>query len=288
MSPLLQRMLPWLFLCVWSSGYAVAKLALEYTEPLNLLAYRYIGASLFVLPIIWYLRLSLPKWSQIKGLMATGLFLHIGHFGTLYVGMKLGASANIMALFAASQPVLIILASAAFIKQWPSWRVWLGLFLGLSGAAWVIGIDMQGQQGYLLGALLGFLAVLGMSVGQVIEKQRKMHIHPLMATGVQYVFAMLVSIPLAWFVEGFAFTPEPTFFLATAHLSIVNTVVGIMLMFAMVRTGSLAQATSIMFLVPAVAALVAWPVAGETVPLSAIPGMILAMAGAIWTRRVSS
>ena len=287
MSPLLQRCLPWLFLCVWSSGYAVAKLALAYTEPLNLLAYRYIGATLFVLPIIWYLRLALPQWGQIKGLMATGLFLHIGHFGTLYVGMKLGASANIMALFAASQPVLIILASAAFIKQWPSWRVWLGLLLGLSGAAWVIGIDMQGQQGYLLGALLGFLAVLGMSIGQVIEKQRKMHIHPLMATGVQYVFAALVSIPLAWLVEGFSFTPEPTFFLATAHLSIVNTVVGIMLMFAMVRTGSLAQATSIMFLVPAVAALIAWPVVGETVPFVAIPGMLLAMAGAIWTRRVS-
>jgi drug/metabolite transporter (DMT)-like permease len=287
MSPILQRLLPWLFLCVWSSGYAVAKLALEYTDPLNLLAYRYIGASLFVLPIIWYLRLALPHWQQIKGLIATGFFLHIGHFGTLYIGMKLGASANIMSLFAASQPVLIILASAAFIKQWPSWQVWLGLLLGLSGAAWVIGIDMQGQTGYLLGALLGFLAVLGMSIGQVIEKQRKIHIHPLMATGVQYVFAALVSIPLAWFVEGFSFNPEPTFFLSTAHLCIVNTVVGIMLMFAMVRNGSLAQATSIMFLVPAVAALLAWPIVGETVPFIAVPGMLLAMAGAIWTRRVS-
>ena len=52
----------------------------------------------------------------------------------------------------------------------------------------------------------------------------------------------------------------------------MNTVVGILLMFAMVRSGSMSQATAIMFLVPAVAAIIAWPVAGETVPLIAVPG----------------
>ena len=34
----------WLFLFVWIAGYGVAKLALESTAPLNLLALRFIGA----------------------------------------------------------------------------------------------------------------------------------------------------------------------------------------------------------------------------------------------------
>ena len=32
---------PWLFLAFWSAGYSVAKLALEYTTPINLLAFRF-------------------------------------------------------------------------------------------------------------------------------------------------------------------------------------------------------------------------------------------------------
>ena len=51
----------------------------------------------------------MPNFRQSYALIGTGLFLHLGHFGSIYVGMKLGASASIMALFAASQPVLVII-----------------------------------------------------------------------------------------------------------------------------------------------------------------------------------
>lgn len=282
-----QFLIPWLFLVVWSSGYSMAKLALEFTLPFNLLAYRFLGAALVVTPLVLLMRLPLPNWTHAKSLIGTGIFLHLGHFGTMYVGMKLGASANIMALFAASQPVLIILTGALLAKQMPSWKIWVGLMLGLTGAAWVIGVDMQGDTGYVLGAILGFVAVVGMSIGQVIEKRRSLPLHPLVATWVQYIFAAIISVPLALVTEGIVFDPTPAFFFSVGHLIIMNTVVGIMLMFAMVRSGTMSQATAIMFLVPAVAAIIAWPVAGETVPLIAVPGMLLAMAGAIWTRKVT-
>ena len=280
------RLLPWLFLVVWSTGYAVAKLALEYTEPFNLLAYRFVGAALFVTPFVIFMRLSLPPLSTIKQLAATGVFLHIGHFGTMYVGMKLGASASIMALIAASQPALIILASALYIRSWPSWQTWCALGLGLAGAGWIVGLNMDGQTGYLLGALLGFVAVLGMSVGQVIEKNRKLHVHPVTATWVQYCFAAVIAAPLAWLVEGVIYVPSEALLWSVGHLVVVNTVIGMLLMFALVRTGSLAQATAIMFLVPAMGAFFAWPVVGETPSWWTLPGFGLAMAGALWTRRL--
>ena len=73
-----------------------------------------------------------------------------------------------------------------------------------------------------------------------------------------------------------------------SYLVIGNSVIGILLMFRIVRSGSLSQVSGIMFLVPALAALIAWPVAGEQVPWIAIPGMLLAMVGALWTRRVTA
>jgi len=279
---------PWLFLAFWSAGYSVAKLALEYTTPINLLAFRFAGTVLALTPIVLLLRLPLPNLSAIKALMGIGLLLQMGHFGSVYIGLKLGASANVMALFAASQPVLIILTAALFKRQMPSPGLWLGLAFGLLGAAWVIGVQMEGDTGFLLGSLLGFVAVVGLSLGQVVEKQRKLGVHPVMGAWVQYVFAACLSVPLAYFWEGVTWSNEWPFLAAVSYLVIGNSVIGILLMFRMVRSGSLSQVSGIMFLVPALAALIAWPVAGEQVPWIAIPGMLLAMVGALWTRRVTA
>ena len=278
---------PWLFLAFWSAGYSVAKVALEHTTPINLLAFRFAGTVLALTPIVLLLRLSLPSWSSIKALMGIGLLLQMGHFGSVYIGLKLGASANVMALFAASQPVLIILTAALFKRQMPSPALWLGLAMGLAGAAWVIGIQMDGDTGFLLGSLLGFAAVVGLSLGQVVEKQRQLGVHPVMGAWVQYVFAAILSVPLAYFWEGVNGSLELPFLVAVTYLVLGNSVIGIMLMFRMVRSGSLSQVSGIMFLVPAIAAIIAWPVAGEQVPLIALPGMALAMVGALWTRRVT-
>jgi drug/metabolite transporter (DMT)-like permease len=242
---------------VWSAGYAMAKLALDYTEPLNLLAYRFVGAFLVLTPFVIFLRLSMPKLATCYSLMGTGLFLHIGHFGSIYVGMKLGASASIMALFAASQPVLVIISAALFARKMPSWQIWLSLCLGLSGAALIIGIDMQQNQGFLLGAILGFTAVVGMSIGQVIDKQRKLGVHPIVGTWVQYAFASLVSLPLAYYFEGFAATISLPFIGALTYLVLGNSILGIMLMLYIVRNGSVAKVASIMFMVPRMLSCVA-------------------------------
>jgi len=279
---------PILFLIIWSAGYAMAKLALEYTQPLNLLAFRFVGAFLVLTPFIFILRLPIPNFKQSYALMGTGLFLHIGHFGSIYIGMKLGASASIMALFAASQPVLVIIAAALLARKMPPWNVWASLSLGLAGAALIIGVNMQGNQGYLLGAILGFTAVVGLSIGQVIEKQRKLGVHPIVATWVQYAFASAISLPFALVIEGFVLQSTWLFWASLGYLVIGNSIVGILLMFSMVRQGSIAKVASIMFMVPAVGALIAWLVANEVPKLMAVPGFILAMLGALWTNKIAS
>lgn len=219
--------------------------------------------------------------------MGTGLFLHIGHFGSIYVGIKLGASASIMALFAASQPVLIIIAGALLAKKIPAWNVWASLSLGLLGAALIIGVNLHGNEGYLLGSILGFTAVVGLSIGQVIEKQRKMGVHPIVATWVQYAFASVVAIPFAFVIEGVSFENTVPFWGAVSYLVFGNSIIGIMLMLAMVREGSIGKVASIMFMVPAVGALFAWLITNEVPQLIAIPGFILAMIGAFWTNRIA-
>ena len=60
-----------------------------------------------------------------------------------------------------------------------------------------------------------------------------------------------------------------------------NSLLGIFLMLTMVRFGAMSRVTSIMFLVPGMAALIAWLVVDEVMPFDAWPGIGLAAAGVL-------
>ena len=136
---------PWLFICVWSAGYSVARLGLEFTEPLTLLALRFSGALLVLTPFVLILRPALPNRADFVTILQVAFFLQLVHFGFVYLGLELGASAGIMGLLAASQPVLINIVSSLVRGSIPRARVWLGLVLGLAGAGFCLPGDWPTQ-----------------------------------------------------------------------------------------------------------------------------------------------
>ena len=272
---------PWLFLFVWSAGYGVAKLALESTTPLNLLALRFVGATLALLPFVLIFKPVWPEKRAIRDLLVVATFLQLGHFLCIYFGLALGASAGVLALFAASQPVLIAIVASLVNQRIPPSRVWAGLLVGLLGASWVIVVQGNFSDGALLGAVLGFVAVVSLSLGQVYDKNQRPECHPLLVYVIQYAFASIVSVPIALFFEGYQTEWTTSMFGALAYLVFGNSLLGIFLMMTMVRFGAISQVTSIMFLVPGIAALIAWLVVGEVMPIEAWPGIALAAAGVL-------
>ncbi len=272
---------PWIFVVIWSAGYAVAKIALAYTQPLNLMVLRFLGAWLFLCPLVLWFRPQWPSKRAIRDLLVVATFIQLVHFGCVYAGLSLGASASMLALFAASQPVLITLVAAIVQKQLPLPRVWLGLFLGLSGAAWVIWVQGDLSQGVLLGALLGFFAVVGLSIGQVYEKRQRPDCHPLWVYFIQYGYATLASLPFALWLEGYQVVWTEGLVGSLAYLVLGNSLIGIFLMLTMVRFGAISRVTSIMFLVPGLAAFIAWVLVGEVMPPIAWAGIGLAAAGVL-------
>ena len=272
---------PWLFLLTWSAGYGVAKLALQSTTPLTLLALRFVCATLVLLPVVAVVRPTWPSSAAIKDLLIVATFLQLGHFLCIYIGLSLGASAGVLSLFAASQPVLIALVASMINRHIPPLRMWLGLGIGLAGAAWVINAQGNFSEGALLGAILGFVAVVSLSLGQVYDKHQKPKCHPLLVYVIQYAFSSLVSVPIALFFEGFNTDWNSTFIGALTYLVFGNSLFGIFMMLTMVRFGAMTKVTSIMFLVPGIAALIAWLVVDEMMPVEAWPGIGLAAAGVL-------
>ena len=272
---------PWVFLVVWSAGYGVAKLALESTTPMNLLALRFVGALLALVPFMLLLRPVWPSSNAVKDLLVVASFLQLGHFFCIYLGLSLGASAGLLALLAASQPVLITIVASLLNRRIPSARIWAGLLVGLVGAVWVIFIQGDFSDGVLLGAILGFFAVVSLSLGQVYDKRQCPDCHPLLVYIIQYAFASIVCVPVALLSEGYQTEWNLSMISALSYLVLGNSLLGIFLMLTMVRFNAISQVTSIMFLVPGIAALIAWFLVDEVMPITAWPGIILAAVGVL-------
>ena len=133
----------------------------------------------------------------------------------------------------------------------------------------------------MLGTVLGFLAVVGISIGTTIENRKKPSCHRLVNFWLQYAFATLISLPLALLFSPFSLSTDGRFFAVLGYLVIANSLIGIYLLLTMMRFGQVGRVSSIMFLVPAVAALFAWLLLGEVLPPIAWPGIVLAAAGVL-------
>ena len=137
-----------------------------------------------------------------------------------------------------------------------------------------------------LGIIVACGALVAMSGATLYEKRFGGGTHPVTANVIQFALGLVVFVPVAILLEGFAFEVTTRSVAALGYLSIGNSLIAITLLLAMIRRGEASRVSALLFLVPPGAALIAWVVIGEAMPLLAWPGMALAAAGVyIATRR---
>jgi drug/metabolite transporter (DMT)-like permease len=75
------------------------------------------------------------------------------------------------------------------------------------------------------------------------------------------------------------------FVIAVAWLALVLSVLTVALLMWLIRRGAAAKVASLFYLTPAVAALMAWPLFGETFGLVGLGGMVLTVLGVALANR---
>ena len=102
----------------------------------------------------------------------------------------------------------------------------------------------------------------------------------------QYAGGTLVAATLSAAFETQRFTLTGELVLALAWLVLVLSIGAIFRLMLMIRDGAMAEVAAFFYLVPAVTAVIAWPIFGETLSLLQVGGMALATFGvALATRR---
>ncbi len=278
--PLWLVLAPVIFLLLWSGGFSVAKLGITHAEPLSFLALRYAAVCVILAPFIAVMRPAFPKApSEWMHLAIVGLLIQTVYFGLSYIAFKAGVSAGGVAIIVCLQPILVGLIAPRFAGEKVGALRWVGLVLGLAGAATVIvaqsGIDVQHPLG--IAAAVG--ALIAITIGTLWEKRFGKTHHPVASNTVQYVAGLTGILPLALAFESFSFDWNLPFVAALGYLVIGNSIIAMTLLLAMIRAGEVARVSSLFYLVPPISALIAWPLLGEAMPLLGWAGFALAALG---------
>ena len=279
------RVMPAVFVLIWSTGFIVAKFGLPYAPPLTFLSLRY--ALSIVCFLIW-IQLSGAVWPQGRRqwlhLAVTGTLMHAGYLGGVWVAVKAGMGSGLAALIVGLQPVL----TAVWVSQWAgsgnagqhvSRQQWLGLLLGLGGLLLVVWRKLgAGSEVSALTLAAAVFALVSITAGTLYQKRFMQPTDVRTANVIQLAAALLVTLPLT-LLETEAVTWNGEFLGALAWAVLVLTLGGSSLLYLLIQRGAATAVTSLLYLVPPTTAIMAWAMFGELVTFVTLLGTVLTAIG---------
>lgn len=267
-------------------GYAVAKVGLQYAEPMTLLTLRFglvvaVMAALFLI-----LRPPLPKTRSEWGHLAfVGFLIQAVYFGLSYLAFAAGVAAGTVALLMSLQPIIVALIAPRWSGEAIGGRQWAGLCLGLLGAAVVITARASVEPPSSIGFICVVFALAGITGGSLWEKRFGLKHHPVTANLIGFSAGLIGVLPIMLMTETMRIQWTWEFSAALAYLVIGNSVIATGLLLAMIRAGDVSRVSALFFLVPPIAATLAWLMLGEVMPPLAWAGMAIAAIGVLLATR---
>jgi drug/metabolite transporter (DMT)-like permease len=277
---------PALFVVLWSTGFIGARLGLPHAEPLTFLTLRYVAVLALMLPLALVLRASWPaSRAEVLHIAIAGLLLQGTYLGGVFCAVHAGMSAGVVALIVGMQPLLTAAAAGRLLGERISPLQWCGLALGLAGVALVVWQKMS-LHGLTAGSLLLALGALaGITLGTLYQKRFCPAFDLRTGSVIQFTAALAVTLPLAIGLETMQVQWTGEFLFALGWLVLVLSVGATTMLFRLIRRGAATRVTSLFYLTPAVTAVMAWLMFGETLGMTEVFGMAIAVAGVAMANR---
>jgi drug/metabolite transporter (DMT)-like permease len=162
---------------------------------------------------------------------------------------------------------------------------WLGLMLGVVGAAAIVGVDVAGASVVPLAEIA--VVVVCYAVGPVILLRWLGDLPTLGVIAVSLAATALAYVPVALFVAP-SEVPSAEVVASVLGLAIVCTAVAFLLFFALIREIGPVRSTVITYVNPAVAAVLGVAILGESFTAGMAVGFVLVLAGCLLATRPST
>jgi drug/metabolite transporter (DMT)-like permease len=270
------------FCLIWSSAFAISKVAMLDCPPLLLISARCLFAGAILLGAARAFgagerlaRRDLAIYAAL-GVANYALYLGLG-----YAGMRLGVSAGLSALISSANPILTAALAAALLAEPLSARKIAGLLLGVVGVAVIVKSRLTGGEN-LLGVALSIAALAALVGGTILFKRLPPRGGLVIGNGVQNLAGGLALAPFGLTLETIGdVVPSARLLAAFLFLALMSSVVAYLLWFHLLRVAGASTASAYHFLMPPLGLFFGWLLLGErTEPLDLLG--VVPVALGIW------
>lgn len=187
------------FAILWASASAATKFGLMSAQPFVLANFRFVIAGILLLFFAKIIgrNISVNKQDILK--LSIYGFLNV----TLYLGAFVYAikhiSAGIGSLGTATNPLLITVFSAFFLKKQSKSFEWIGLFLGIAGVFLATYPLLQSSYADTKGLVILFISMLSYSLGTIYYSSQTWALDRLVINGWQVLLGGIMLLPFTLF-----------------------------------------------------------------------------------------
>src|SRR4051794_6563165 len=188
-------------------------------------------------------------------------------------------SSSLAAIIVAAAPLFVALLALRFdASERPDRKRLIGLVVGLSGVVALVGVDVAGQSGELLGALAILTAAFGYAVGPMVLKRKLADLDPRASMGLSLAIASLLLTPAAAIDHPTAM-PSLAATGSLLALGLFCTAAAFVFYGMLIAEVGAGRALVITYVNPVVAVALGVAILGERPGPGAIAGLLLILAG---------
>ncbi|MDB9807828.1 DMT family transporter [Candidatus Pelagibacter sp.] len=273
------KIFPFIFIILWSSAFITTKPIIDNSDPFAALAFRFFFVALgFFLFAVFTKQKILTNIRNLLQSLISGILFHGIYLGGVFYSVSIGMPTGITALIVTLQPVLTNALAGKFLNENVSFKQWIGVALGFTGAALVLGLDI-GLNLPAVGVISSFVALLAITTSTLWQKKISNNLTLSVSNMYQAIGGCFFHIIIIIIFTDPYINFTPTFFIAISHQIFLVSFGAFTILMFLIKTNTASKTVSIFFLIPPTTAIMAWLFLNEILTNLDLIGFAIATLG---------
>ena len=273
------RIFPFIFIILWSSAFITTKPLIDNSDPFSALAFRFfiVTFGFFLFCVYTKQKIFVSKRNFIESFFS-GILFHGLYLGGVFYSISKGMPTGIAALIVTLQPILTNALSGPILNEKVSIKQWVGVLLGFSGAALVLGFDI-GSDIPLVGLVATIIALISITSSTIWQKKLSNNLPLSVSNMYQALGGVIFHILIIIFFAKPFINFSQTFIIAMSHQIFLVSFGAFTIFMYLIKNNSASKTVSIFFLIPATSAFMAWLFLNESLTNIDLIGFLITTIG---------
>ncbi|MDA9667280.1 DMT family transporter [Candidatus Pelagibacter sp.] len=273
------KVFPLIFILLWSSAFITTKPIIDNSDPFAALAFRFsiVALGFFLFSIYSKKKILINRKNFIESFFS-GVLFHGFYLGGVFFSISKGMPTGIAALIVTLQPILTNALSGPILNEKVTIKQWIGVLLGFTGAAIVLGLDV-GSDIPMMGLVATIISLIAITSSTIWQKKLSNNLPLSVSNMYQAIGGITFHLLVIIFFAKPYIDFSQTFIIAMSHQILLVSFGAFTILMYLIKNNSASKTVSIFFLIPATSAFMAWLFLNESLTNLDILGFLITTIG---------